>query len=144
MSYLTLNGHQLSTKAASVCKFLRDKEIMYTHVLCRGHSGVTMASVIAARAKKSLIILRKDGESSHGSLIEHNCDESIQQSCVFVDDLIDTGATLKAVVKALGNSILQVKLEAVIFYNQSMQDAAEHKKVLVNMIMGDIPVYWLG
>jgi adenine/guanine phosphoribosyltransferase-like PRPP-binding protein len=106
-----------------------------------------MASAIAARAKKSLIILRKNGESSHGSSIEHNCSDEIPlKSCVFVDDLINTGATLEAVIKALESCELRdlVKLEAVIFYNQSIQEASEHKTDTAEKIMRGIPIYWLG
>lgn len=45
--------------------------------------------------------VRKPGEDSHGSAVQRACSQDVGGLCVFLDDLIDSGRTLKRVASTL-------------------------------------------
>lgn len=67
-------------------------------IVCTGVSGVLFASPLALLMKKNLVIVRKNRDGSHsGRKVEANCASDEVGKWIFVDDLVDSGATLKRV-----------------------------------------------
>lgn len=72
----------------------------FSHIACRGVSGVTIAAPIALRLKKGLIVVRKQEDDCHASLkVEGVPDE--QFSYLIVDDLIESGKTIMRIVSGI-------------------------------------------
>lgn len=72
----------------------------FSHIACRGVSGVAIAAPIALRLKKGLIVVRKPEDDCHGSFkVEGVPDE--QFSYLIVDDLIETGTTIVKIVEGI-------------------------------------------
>lgn len=72
-------------------------------IVCTGVSGVLFASPLALLMKKNLVIVRKAKDASHSSnRIEANCFADDVGKWIFVDDLIDSGKTLKRVKREMG------------------------------------------
>lgn len=147
MSYLILEGRKISKVTSTIIKKLKEESIKHTHIICTGNSGVILASVVAARSKKTLIILRK-GESNHGNQLEYKeLSKTRKRKCVFIDDMIDTGATLEKIVTALkDNEFLcrRIRLVASLFYNQADDEVSEGKKERINGILQDVPTFWIN
>ena len=133
MSYLLLKGKDIRITATGIIKVL--KVIEHTHIVCTGISGVLLSSVVAARTNKTLVILRKNSDSTHGHRIENNLGVVCVRPCVFIDDLMDTGDTLIRVLETLEEDFLKSNLflKAIVFYNQynkeeKMKQASELSK----------------
>lgn len=62
-----------------------------------GQSGIIPASVIAWRLEKSLIILRKKGETSHGTRIEGDTHHNYGRY-IILDDFVSSGKTLNDLI----------------------------------------------
>lgn len=65
-------------------------------IVCRGYSGMAFGPVLAYLMDKQILMVRKDGESSH------DCYKYLGQlgkSYLIVDDFIASGATMKAIMK---------------------------------------------
>lgn len=71
-------------------------------IVCTGVSGVLFASPLALLMKKNLVIIRKNRDGSHsGRKVEANCAEGEVGKWIFVDDLVDSGATRKRVKREM-------------------------------------------
>lgn len=73
----------------------------------RGMSGIAMATAIvmaqmmSGSKKSKQAYIRKDEEISHGSKVETSADLSSIEYCIFVDDFICSGHTLRVAYAAL-------------------------------------------
>jgi adenine/guanine phosphoribosyltransferase-like PRPP-binding protein len=71
-------------------------------IVCTGVSGVLFASPLALLMGKNLVVVRKQRDASHSSnKIEANCKPKEVGKWLFVDDLVDSGATRTRVIKAI-------------------------------------------
>ena len=90
---------------ARICKFVRQYNIEFDAIACRGLSGFLIAPIVAMRLKKTLLCVRK-GEKTH------SCNEVegdyYAKTYLILDDLIDSGSTVQAIV----NSIKAVNKDA--------------------------------
>lgn len=89
----------------------------------RGLSGVTIGAVVSAYTGVPLVIVRKPGEHTHSH-------ESVELAHVpacyaFLDDFIDEGDTLAAVVNALPVS----KLTRIYLYMSEDDNMTEYEEV---------------
>lgn len=73
-------------------------------IACTGVSGLIVASVLAYRMEKHLIILRKDGENSHAAYCVEN--NRKQFRVLIVDDLVSSGNTLRRIDSAVSGTIV--------------------------------------
>src|SRR5271169_4733500 len=48
-----------------VVKMIREKQLVFDAIACRGVSCLLIAPIVAMRLNKTLIIVRKDGEKTH-------------------------------------------------------------------------------
>lgn len=67
-----------------------------------GSSGIILMSMIAASYKGDnlkMVVMRKEGENSHGSKVEVDCSYSRKDPTIIVDDFASTGHTIRSLVK---------------------------------------------
>lgn len=77
-------------------------ELEFDAFACIGVSGLGMASILADKLNKDLIVVRKSGEDSH-SYLKVEGPEAHQNGMryLFVDDFTSSGATFRTVLQAL-------------------------------------------
>lgn len=101
------NPELLKDKVKKIKKVLKSAKCKGVQGLVfTGKSGVFMAGALAmSGVKLPMVFIRKPGDNSHGNKIENN--NSLDDlwwttaSLMFVDDLVDTGTTLKNSEEAL-------------------------------------------
>lgn len=71
-------------------------------VVVTGKSGISMAFAALMLIDFPILTVRKDGESSHGSQIEGTTNHEFRKYLI-LDDLVDTGETVRRVVNTLTN-----------------------------------------
>ena len=69
-------------------------------IAVRGVSGVSVGAAVSFHASIPLVVVRKSDENTHSSGTVQGLDE-LHGSYVIVDDLIDSGATVRAIVNEL-------------------------------------------
>lgn len=67
-----------------------------SHIAVQGKSGIAVAFAVAAQVDIGIIVVRKEGENSHGNKVESN--GKVIKGYMFFDDFISTGATKRRVV----------------------------------------------
>ena len=78
------------------------KRFDFDTIVCTGISGVIFGVQLAQRMGRKVAIVRKDGDGSHSTnRVEANCFPNEIGKYVIVDDLTETGATVKRVVAAM-------------------------------------------
>jgi adenine/guanine phosphoribosyltransferase-like PRPP-binding protein len=77
----------------------------------RGVSGIVPAAVVSAAYGLDLIIVRKPREDKHTTLNAQGPLKEVE-SYVIVDDLIDSGLTIRRIIAAMGNR----QPEAILLY----------------------------
>jgi adenine/guanine phosphoribosyltransferase-like PRPP-binding protein len=92
-------------------------------LIVRGLSGVIIGTVVAHRLGKELVIVRKPTERSHGSGLETtNALMANLGACVFFDDFIESGATLKATLAGLREYNRKFNLAGIYLYARRISD----------------------
>lgn len=87
--------------AANLKAFAQNNNVVPLLVY-RGMSGVATATALSIEASRiglevGMVYVRKDNEQSHGVQVEHHLASwDMPLAPVFVDDFLDTGATLRA------------------------------------------------
>lgn len=71
-------------------------------MVCTGKSGIAVATALLASIDVNVVHVRKQGESSHGSMIEGSGRE-FGKFIVF-DDFVASGATVRTVLERLSDS----------------------------------------
>ena len=64
-------------------------------------SGVIIAVAVADRLKKKLILVRKQGEKTHGKDLESSVGIGRKFRYIIIDDQIDTGATIDRILEKI-------------------------------------------
>lgn len=101
------NQEKLRIQASKVGRLLRSAFVEFgtNVVVVSGNSGVSMGYAVLAMCQgldMQLVLVRKANDGSHGSMIEGPRGLEIQRY-IFLDDLIDSGAT----VRRVNNAVLQ-------------------------------------
>lgn len=101
------NQEKLRIKASEVERLLRSAFVEFgtNVVVVSGNSGVSMGYAVLAMCQgldMQLVLVRKANDGSHGSMIEGPRGLEIRRY-IFLDDLIDSGAT----VRRVNNAVLQ-------------------------------------
>lgn len=95
-------------------KLVQERGIHFDSLIVHGTSGIWLAPLLIMKGYP-VVMVRKEGENSHGEPIE-GPDTGIDYTRgVFVDDLIASGDTIKRVKKLLKNRLQMV---AVILHDQ--------------------------
>ena len=99
------NQEKLRIQASKVGRLLRSAFVEFgtNVVVVSGNSGVSMGYAVLAMCQgldMQLVLVRKANDGSHGAMIEGPRGLEIQRY-IFLDDLIDSGATVRRVNTAL-------------------------------------------
>ena len=109
----------------SICRAIDASKVEFDSVVCRGISGLVVSPIVAMMLGKPLTIVRHSTKNSHS----HNLVEGIVGGrYIIIDDLIDTGATIERIRKALINarvkemrvckaSLPPVSIEGIFLYH---------------------------
>jgi len=73
-------------------------DVDFDTIVCTGASGMVFAPLLAHRMKKNLLIVRKDDDVNNHSGARNRFVGTMGERWLFVDDFIDTGATLDRVM----------------------------------------------
>lgn len=112
-------------KRRAILKMLRamikKSGIEFDTVVCRGISGCLVVPTLADSLRKPFLLIRKEGDGNHSGLLFEGHAEV--QKFIIVDDLIDTGNTIRAILSAMkeGNSkdtgMPHAKCVGIFLYN---------------------------
>ena len=99
------NQEKLRIEASQVGRLLRNAFVEFgtNVVVVSGNSGVSMGYAVLAMCRgldMQLVLVRKANDGSHGAMVEGPMGLEIQRY-IFLDDLIDSGATVRRVNTAL-------------------------------------------
>ena len=87
----------------SVAKIIADKltrsGIEFDSIVVRGNSGIVVGPLVAELLKKNIVIVNKEGVSSHSE--RHVVYSNLPKKYIIVDDLVDTGRTVVEIVEAM-------------------------------------------
>lgn len=113
-------------KAVEVLKEAK-KELQFDAIAFRGLSGAIVAPEIADALDVDIIAVRKPDNSHSYNSVEHN---DYPSKYIIVDDLIDTGSTIKAIVKEIKIRMWTTpQLVGIYLYNSTFVDDNRKKEV---------------
>ena len=100
---------------ARICKLVRQRNIEFDAIACRGLSGLLIAPIVAMRLKKTLLCVRK-GEKTHSTYPVEG--DTKAKTYVILDGFIDTGSTVSAIVGAIKTFNTEARCIGFIAYKQ--------------------------
>lgn len=107
---------KLRTVARLCAAWFRKHADMYDGVVLHGKSGLSIGFATAMLMDLPIIVVRKDGENSHGSDIESNGNREVRTDrpyrWILLDDFIASGATLKRVADKFGRFLNRRDIES--------------------------------
>lgn len=125
------------------------REVEAEVVVVRGLSGIVVATAMAALFNTPFAVVRKDKESSHSTNgFEVNTDRSdfsdrIYDDWMIVDDLIATGATLRAIAESIKESLtIEGRCKGIALYANGDSSTSERKFWKINGY--DAPIFDVG
>jgi orotate phosphoribosyltransferase-like protein len=92
------------------------KSQTFDYIVCRGISGIAVASAVAFVLKKHLIVVRKRGEDSHASYTVEGIPSDNKCSFVIVDDFVCSGRTVAHMLYEIENANRKAECTAVCSY----------------------------
>ena len=87
--------------ARSIRAALKEGEIEFDAFACTGVSGLAMASILADKLDKELIVVRKRSDDSHSVGNVEGPETTKKLRYLFVDDFVSSGKTFRSVLDAL-------------------------------------------
>lgn len=97
----------------------KKEPIEFDTIACTGVSGIVIGLALAQRMGRKVAIVRKNGDGTHsGNRIEANCFPEEIGKYIIVDDLTESGKTIKRIVTALKkHAPRKTKHVATYFYD---------------------------
>jgi len=86
-------------------------------IACRGVSGSSVAFATSYVIGLPIIYVRKPTENSHGDKIE-SCGASKHKNYIIIDDFIDTGTTVKEIIKSIKTNYDDIVCVGVLLYDE--------------------------
>jgi adenine/guanine phosphoribosyltransferase-like PRPP-binding protein len=77
------------------------KDIDFETLVFRGFSGAVVGPAVALQLKKTWVLVRKPGDSAHSC---RRMEGGVTGRYVVLDDFIDTGSTIRAIIEAVNES----------------------------------------
>lgn len=136
--YLKLTPQKLKNACDKACKIIKSHKLRFSHIAFSGYSGALVASLVATKLNKKLIVVRKAGEKSHGELLEG---DNKSGSYIILDDFISYGGTVRRILRIIEkNSWVSYRCVGVVLYNSSCRQwwGIEERKQIKNKV----PIYY--
>lgn len=123
---------QLVDRIADQLEALRKKQ-SFTGMVFRGQSGAALAYPLSARLHIPLICVRKQGEKSHGFDVEGP--QANVRRFIILDDFIETGQTIKDLLKAMDDQNKwnkpskhnRVRCSGIVLYDEKYSECWSQK-----------------
>lgn len=128
------HGSGLKQIRAKLVKLIRESGIKFDAIAVRGNSGLLLGPLVATVLNKGLILVRKDCQS-HASYTVEGCTEV--KRYIIVDDLIESGKTIKEMRDKIGPSNL-IKCVGVFLYSSDILSDRGYKRT---MVPNSIPIF---
>ena len=109
---IVLDNTKFKLALSAACRKLRNKK--FDAIAVTGNSGTLFGGALALKLKKRVILVRKPGVDSHGTELEILF-ETVD-SYIFVDDFIDSGATIKRVISTITSKDENMQLVGAYLY----------------------------
>lgn len=129
-SYL---DHPLSVSKRSavierVIKKIKKSKVNFDVIAFRGVSGALIAPIIADKMKKGLIVVRKKERHHSNDMVEGEKDK---KTYIIIDDFIESGATIKEIIKQINKSYYfeHYVLQGVFTYSRKKYTTVGEKKL---------------
>lgn len=90
--------------------------VKFDTIVCRGRSGLAFAAPLAYLMNKELVIINKQGSSSHDSVPVAVAPNVEPIRAIVVDDFMASGETLNIIVQVLKVKFPSVQVVGVYFY----------------------------
>jgi len=98
--YDAFNVTIMRRMVSGLVKLIKESEIEYDSIACRGVSGLMIASPVALRLNKPLIVIRKGTSNCHSSIaVEGYLSPDLRY--IIIDDFISSGNTIKEIIKEI-------------------------------------------
>ena len=110
------------------------KGIKFSHIVVCGTSGLIIGPVLAPVLKKELIIVRKKNEKTHSSLkLETISSFERKFNYIIVDDLVDSGNTMRHILKTMDGKFVNSHLTGIYVYGKSWTNLILYKEKYINI-----------
>lgn len=107
---------KLRDVARQCAAWFRAHQGMYDAVVLHGKSGLSIGFATAMLMDLPIVVVRKDGENSHGSDIEASSAFEVRKDRPFrwllLDDFVASGATLRRVASKFGHFLTKRGIES--------------------------------
>lgn len=120
---------KLRSQTVAAIRDVIPKDIEFTHIAVRGLSGMLVATELASLMGKEVMIVRKRMTKHCFFRVEFF---GILEGYIIVDDLIETGSTIKKIQKYISEgkkekiyNLNHAELKAVVCYNENDGDNPE-------------------
>jgi orotate phosphoribosyltransferase len=109
-----------------VIKLIEKYKLEFDTIVFRGVSGALIAPIIAYRLNKQLAVIRKPSDKSHSSVLLEGYSPG---AFIIIDDLIDSGATIKTVLSAVKEHSPSANCVAIVLYRQWGDEKRKHEGI---------------
>lgn len=118
---------------------IRESELCFQAVACRGTSGAMIAPSVADKLNKLVMFVRKSLSDSHGrQLVEVYTDNDID-TYIIIDDQICTGDTICSIIDEVKLKFPRSKCLGIFLYARSLWNDSDSDKSNAR----GIPVYYI-
>lgn len=125
------------------------KKNVISHLVVSGISGQSIGWPVSYKINLPICVVRKKNEESHGALLEGRGE---LEDYIILDDLIDSGATLRRIVETIhsyqkehkGERLGKIipKCRGIFIFNQ--KDTSEWRdNETFDCLDGDVPLYFV-
>lgn len=110
-----LDPSKLADIVHEATKFLSRRRDRFDGIVVRGVSGMLVGTIVAYKMKVPLLIVRKK-DGSHSKMSIEGSDRISRY--VIIDDFIDSGATMRKIIKEVGR-FNKAALSGIVLYSST-------------------------
>lgn len=126
-----LDGQSATKHLDKFISLIQNSKVEFKYIVVRGLSGILMGTLVAHRMGKTLAVVRKKDEGSHGFSVEAggNWGDVMKDNFIIIDDLIDSGATVHAIFTEMKD--YNIICSGIFLYYQSTKHGKRLKETFV-------------
>ncbi len=128
--YIPLQGGRIKQCIQDTVEALAPKIHDFDVIAIRGNSGAIVGGAVAAELEKSLLLVRKPTENSHGSPVETSLRLDTYRYVV-VDDFVSSGETIYQIhFTAMKSGLIFIPSGIFEYKDNKWNTAADHLKII--------------